>query len=99
MYALHQKPLRNRIVQAQPCKTACALFQVDHVMAERMATWVAWAIINSHRRLDWYLQSQQRKEWPKLQLPDNGEVRVIVLGNGVMGSASALALKQLGVIL
>lgn len=72
--------------------------QVDPVMAERMATWVVWAVINSHRKMDFYMQSQQQKEWPKLQLPDNAEVKVIVLGNGVMGSASAMALHKLGVM-
>ena len=72
--------------------------QVDPLMAERMATWVVWAVIHCVRRLDYYLDCQQHRAWPKLQLPDNRDVSVIVLGNGVMGHASAAALQELGVL-
>ena len=72
------------------------LLQVDPLMAERLATWAVWAVINSHRRMEWYLGAQRRKEWPKWQVPDNREVSVLVLGSGVMGGAVAQALGKLG---
>jgi glyoxylate/hydroxypyruvate reductase len=81
------------------CLIELAIFQVDPLMAERMATWVVWAVINSHRQLEAYRMAQLEKRWPKLQLPDNGDVSVMVLGNGVMGAASAAAVQQLGTIL
>jgi glyoxylate/hydroxypyruvate reductase len=72
--------------------------QVDPLMAQRMATWVTWAVINTHRRLEEYRHSQQSKEWTQLHVPDNADVSVLVLGRGVMGTASALALHQLGLL-
>ena len=65
-------------------------------MAERMATWVVWAVINSHRQMEYYLATQKQKKWPKVQLPDNAQVSVLVLGCGTMGGAAALAVKNLG---
>ena len=65
-------------------------------MAERMATWVVWAVINSHRQMEYYLAMQKQKKWPKMQLSDNAQVSVLVLGCGTMGGAAALAVKNLG---
>lgn len=67
-------------------------------MAERMATWVAWAVINAHRKMDALARGQADREWmhDKLPVPDNGDVRVTVLGRGVMGLASAQQLHNLG---
>jgi hypothetical protein len=71
--------------------------QVDPLMAQRMATWVVWAAINCHRKMDDYKHAQSKKEWPRLSVPDNKGVSILVLGSGVMGGASAAALKLLGV--
>ena len=66
-------------------------------MAERMATWVVWAVVNSHRRMEDFLRCQARKEWPqRYAIPDNRDVAVLVLGTGSMGGASAKALHALG---
>lgn len=66
-------------------------------MAERMATWVVWAVINSHRRMEYFLQRQARAEWPeRFPIPDNRDVAVVVLGSGGMGGAAAAALHALG---
>eukprot|EP00892_Ulva_mutabilis_P011951 jgi/Ulvmu1/9128/UM005_0224.1 len=70
----------------------------DPVMAERMATWVTWAVTNSHRRMDEYLAGQRDRRWMQrhLPVPDNGDYRVTVLGRGMMGLASARQLQLLG---
>ena len=65
-------------------------------MAERMATWVVWAVINSHRRMEDFRATQATKEWPELDVPDNADTTVLVLGSGVMGRAAAEAVSQLG---
>jgi phosphoglycerate dehydrogenase-like enzyme len=70
--------------------------QVDPLMAQRMATWVVWATINAHRKMDEYSCAQRKKEWPRLPVPDNKGISILVLGSGVMGGAAATALHQLG---
>lgn len=67
-------------------------------MAERMATWVVWAVITGHRSMDAYVAGQNERRWMHQQLPfpDNGDVRVTVMGRGVMGLASARQLQLLG---
>ena len=85
------------MMSAQHPSTQAVHLQIDPVMAERMATWVVWAVINSHRRMEDFLRFQKRKKWPqRLPVPDNGEVVVLVLGSGGMGGASAAALHALG---
>ena len=73
--------------------------QADPVMSERMATWVAWAVTNCHRRMDENLEGQRARQWMhyRLPVPDNGDYRVTVLGRGVMGLATARHLHLLGV--
>lgn len=68
-------------------------------MAERMATWIVWAVINSHREMDAFKKSQEKKEW--LQRgdfpPDNSDVNITVLGGlGAMGLPGCKALSTLG---
>jgi len=36
------------------------VFQVDPLMASRMATWVVWGVINWQRKMDQYAEAQRR---------------------------------------
>jgi glyoxylate/hydroxypyruvate reductase A len=73
---------------------------VDPLMAQRMATWVLWAVVNSQRRADAYLEAQRAARWDKgveaFTPVDNGALRVGVMGLGAMGGAAADALAALG---
>jgi len=74
---------------------------VDPLMAQRMATWVLWAVINTQRRMDAYLNAQRRGAWDQAvegrgQSWDNSDVRVGVMGRGVMGSGTARLLHAAG---
>ncbi|EFJ41542.1 hypothetical protein VOLCADRAFT_119666 [Volvox carteri f. nagariensis] len=73
---------------------------VDPLMAQRMATWVMWAVINFQRKMDLYGKAQAERRWDKkienLKPWDNGEVRVGILGYGVMGQATARLLAAAG---
>ena len=71
--------------------------QIDPCMTVQMATWVTWAVTNTHRRMDDYAASQAAKQWPKLPVPENKHVNVLMLGSGVLGGAAADALHNLGV--
>jgi len=73
---------------------------IDPLMAERMATWVLWGVINSQRRCDAYAVAQRQRRWGKdienYRNIDNAELRVGVMGLGVMGGAVADALVKMG---
>ncbi|KAL4424688.1 hypothetical protein ABPG77_004495 [Micractinium sp. CCAP 211/92] len=73
---------------------------IDPLMSERMATWVLWGVINCQRKCDAYLAAQQQRRWDKgiedFRSVDNGELRVGIMGLGVMGGATADALIKLG---
>ncbi|KIZ02326.1 gyoxylate/hydroxypyruvate reductase A [Monoraphidium neglectum] len=69
-------------------------------MAERMATWVIWGVISWQRKFEDYGQAQRTRRWD-VELEgrtnlDNCDVRVGVLGFGLMGRATAEALAGLG---
>lgn len=68
-------------------------------MSERMATWIVWAVINSHRKMDDFAKAQESRQWIQRGEfpPDNSEVTVTVLGGlGGMGLPAAVALEALG---
>lgn len=73
---------------------------IDPLMSERMATWVLWGVINCQRKCDAYLAAQREARWDKgvedFRSIDNGELRVGVMGLGVMGGAVADTLVRLG---
>eukprot|EP00775_Hariotina_reticulata_P004821 gene4821-5068_t len=76
------------------------LSQVDPLMAQRMATWVLWGVINWQRRMEQYYEAQRNCHWDlTIELRanrDNAEVAVGVLGLGVMGQATCRQLVSLG---
>lgn len=73
---------------------------IDPLMSERMATWVLWGVINCQRKCDAYMAAQQQRRWDKgiedFRNVDNGELRVGIMGLGVMGGATADTLLKLG---
>jgi glyoxylate/hydroxypyruvate reductase A len=73
---------------------------VDPLMAQRMATWVLWGVINIQRKCDNYWIAQSEGRWDKsvenFRNVDNAELKVGVMGLGVMGGAVADTLATLG---
>lgn len=72
---------------------------IDPLMAERMATWVLWGIINIQRKCDGYYKAQRHHIWDKKlenhKSIDNQDLRVGIMGLGVMGGAVADCLVNL----
>lgn len=73
---------------------------IDPLMAERMATWVLWGVINIQRKCDAYAAAQRESKWDKsienFRNIDNAELRVGVMGAGVMGGAVITTMRKLG---
>ena len=73
---------------------------VDPLMAERMATFCVWAVMNHQRKCDDYFRAQMECRWDKsvenYKNIDNHEVRVGVMGLGLMGARVARTLAGLG---
>ena len=73
---------------------------VDPLMAERMATFCIWAVTNIQRKCDEYYIAQHESRWDKsiedYKNRDNEEMRVGVMGLGVMGRKVAESLVMLG---
>jgi glyoxylate/hydroxypyruvate reductase A len=73
---------------------------VDPLMAERMATFCVWAVINFQRKCDAYFRAQMESRWDKsvenYKNIDNHEVSVGVMGLGLMGGKVASTLAGLG---
>ncbi|KAK2077669.1 hypothetical protein QBZ16_004515 [Prototheca wickerhamii] len=74
---------------------------VDTLMAERMAYWNLWAIINCQRRCEEYLQAQRAHRWSHgevedLSSEDNADFRVGILGFGALGGELASVLRKNG---
>lgn len=73
---------------------------VDPLMAERMATFCVWATMNFQRKCDDYFRAQMDSRWDKsvenYKNIDNHEVRVGVMGLGLMGGKVARTLASLG---
>jgi glyoxylate/hydroxypyruvate reductase A len=65
-----------------------------------MATWVLWAVINIQRKCDAYWEAQRARRWAKevenFRNIDNSELRIGVMGLGVMGGTTADTLLKLG---
>ena len=80
-------------------RTIPLLRLIDPLMAERMATWVTWAVINIQRKCDAYYLAQQASTWDKdienNDNIDNEELRIGVMGLGVMGMQAAKTLASL----
>ena len=69
---------------------------VDPDLTGRMTEYVALHVLYHHRRMSEFRDLQDRKVWKYLPEPAAHEVRVGLMGLGVLGSASARALKVFG---
>jgi glyoxylate/hydroxypyruvate reductase A len=69
---------------------------VDPDLTGRMTEYVTLHVLHHHRRMTEFGELQSRREWKYLAEPAAHEVRVGLMGLGVMGSASVAPLKLLG---
>jgi len=74
---------------------------VDPHMASRMAAWVAWGVLTWQRRMLDYARAQRQGHWAGAAIErghnrDARDVRVAVLGFGLMGRAAAGLLAGMG---
>jgi glyoxylate/hydroxypyruvate reductase A len=69
---------------------------VDPDLTGRMAEYVTLHVLYHHRRMTEFRELQVRKQWQYLPEPAARDVRVGLMGIGVLGSAAATALKPLG---
>ena len=69
---------------------------VDPDLTGRMVEYVALHVLYHHRRMSEFGELQARKVWKYLPEPAAHEVRVGLMGLGVLGSAAANALKVFG---
>jgi glyoxylate/hydroxypyruvate reductase len=69
---------------------------VDPDLTGRMAEYVALHVLYHHRRMSEFRELQERKVWKYLPEPAAHEVRVGIMGLGVLGTAAARALSVFG---
>lgn len=69
---------------------------VDPDLTGRMAEYIALNVLYHHRRMPEFRELQARKVWRYLPEPAAHEVRVGLMGLGVLGAAAARALKPFG---
>ncbi len=69
---------------------------VDPDLSGRMAEYIALHVLYHHRRMPEFRELQARKVWKYLPEPAAHEVRVGLMGLGVMGQAAARVLSVLG---
>jgi glyoxylate/hydroxypyruvate reductase A len=68
---------------------------VDSDLTGRMTAYVTLHVLWHQRRMSEWVQHQARQEWTYLPEPATHEVRVGIMGLGIMGEASAKALAAL----
>ena len=69
---------------------------VDDDLTLRMGEWVALQVLYHHRRQAEYLERQRRRRWEPLPQSIASEVRVGVMGFGVLGAHAAKVLSAIG---
>ncbi len=69
---------------------------VDPDLTGRMVEWVVFQVLLHHRQHLAYAAQQRARQWKDLEQPAASEVRVGILGLGVLGQAAATALAALG---
>jgi glyoxylate/hydroxypyruvate reductase A len=69
---------------------------VDPDLTGRMAEYITLQVLYHHRRMTDYRLLQAQRTWTYIPEPAAHEVRVGLMGLGVLGSASAKALQALG---
>ncbi|MCF3936502.1 glyoxylate/hydroxypyruvate reductase A [Acuticoccus sp. M5D2P5] len=69
---------------------------VEDDMTERMAEWVTLQVLLHHRQTLQYLEQQRRGEWRERPQPIASDVRVGMMGYGVLAQHAAKILSSLG---
>ena len=69
---------------------------VDPTLAAAMAETALWAVLSLHRGFYVYQRQQRQAQWHQLPQLRAGELPILVLGLGAMGSACVHALAQRG---
>jgi glyoxylate/hydroxypyruvate reductase A len=69
---------------------------VDPDLTGRMTEYIALQVLYHHRRMSEFAELQSRKVWKYLPEPAAHEVRVGLMGLGVLGSSAAAALRVFG---
>ncbi|MBJ3777406.1 2-hydroxyacid dehydrogenase [Acuticoccus mangrovi] len=69
---------------------------VDDTLTGPMGEWVALQVLTHHRRALTYLAQQGRQEWEEHDQPVASQVRVGIMGYGILGSHCAKVLTTLG---
>jgi glyoxylate/hydroxypyruvate reductase A len=69
---------------------------VDADLTARMAEYIVLNVLYHHRRMSEFGELQRRREWRYLPEPAAAEVRVGLMGLGVLGAAAARALAPFG---
>ena len=69
---------------------------VDPNLTQRMIEYVVLQTLFHHRRMPEYLEQQRASRWQELLEPAAGDVRVGIMGFGVLGQAAGAALARLG---
>jgi glyoxylate/hydroxypyruvate reductase len=69
---------------------------VDADLTGRMAEYVALHVLYHHRRMTEFRELQSQRTWQYLPEPAAHEVRVGLMGLGVLGSAAARVLRSIG---
>ena len=69
---------------------------VDADLTTRMAEYIALNVLTHHRRMTEFRELQMQKAWKYLPEPAAREVRVGLMGTGVLGAAAANALEPFG---
>jgi glyoxylate/hydroxypyruvate reductase A len=69
---------------------------VDPDLTARMSEWIALQVLLHHRQHLAYAAQQREKVWRELTQPSAGDLRVGILGLGVLGADAADVLKRLG---
>lgn len=65
-------------------------------LTRRMTEWVVWRVLAHHRQASAYAALQANGEWRELRQPAASDVRVGIMGMGVMGRDAAEVLVHLG---
>jgi glyoxylate/hydroxypyruvate reductase A len=68
----------------------------DPVMATRMAEYVLSMVLDHHRGFERYRRQQAERTWIRHHHADPGDIRVGIMGLGVMGGAAARHLSAIG---
>lgn len=65
-------------------------------LTRRMTEWVVLQVLFHHRQQAAYLRQQAERQWKERRQPSASEVRVGIMGLGVLGQAAAAPLVDLG---